>query len=81
MSAGRKIFFEQYAKEQKAFMEKSPKEQQTIREKNRLARVAIHNGKCPDCGTPFSKIFAFAMTASCRNCGASINEFSYMDKF
>ena len=74
-------FIDNFMKEHKAFSEKSEEEKMAIREKNRLARVAIGNGKCPDCGTPFQLLGGFALSASCKKCGASIYEMTYLDKF
>jgi len=74
-------FLDNFMKEHKAFNEKSEEEKNAIREKNRLARVAISNGKCPECSTPFKANNGFALSASCKKCGASIYEVTYIDKF
>jgi len=49
-------------------------------EKNRLARLAIHNRKCPVCETPFKRFLGQQASISCKNCGASILEYTYTDK-
>lgn len=74
-------FMEQFKKEHQAFHEKSEEEQKAIREKNRLARIAVENGKCPGCGTPFKSYGGFALSPNCKKCGESVYAFTYYDKF
>ena len=56
-------------------------ERKALREKNRLARLAIDNKKCPECGVDFKTIVGQPISISCKKCGALLDKTKYIDLF